>query len=750
MTARACIFWGAMPERTCYSRDADRAAECVWSALRSLTANYSGILGMGSTPVFTSQYPLPALRRLRVYAFDPQSAVELDTAVINDAVIELPWESRWEAPIAPGPVNDYLEVIDYDPASGRLYPPVDLDDPGLLAQNGLAPSEGRPQFHQQMVFAVAMRTIRTFERALGRVVLWAGDRDDYTGLDRRARPPEYNFTRRLRIYPHALREPNAYYSPVKRALLFGYFKRPASDGRDDSSWIFTCLSQDIVAHETTHAILHGMLQRSVEPSSPDTLAFHESFADMVALLQRFSMTDVVEHLLAASRGSLRQKGLLSGLALQFGQAIGNDGALRYALEMMQEEADQNSPRSIDAAVAKLAALTEPHARGGVLVAAVFDAFVTIYERRVADLLRLAGIVALGAGQPGSLSPDLVRRLASEAGKAADHVLRMCVRAMDYIPPVAMQFGEYLRAVVTADADLVPDDPLRYRVAFVEAFRKRGITVPGCISMAPDSLLWDAPEPEQFPRVVNGKPAIDPDYLSEKFADLLSKLQLRTSFVPAGTRSAGQLGAIGATANERRNGNLRTITMNIVSANQATIHTWFAEASDEDEAWEDLLGIRLLRHDDPNRKKPGKGKALPPLLSITATRKTGEPSFEVASARIARRQGPNGETLEQLVVQIIQRRRGYLRREDQALADAGEKAKLGAAWENPDFWFRGGSTLLVDLRDGTLRRIIRKRIDSDERLAEQRAFLGGDAKALAAGSGQTKVGEPFAMIHRSFS
>jgi hypothetical protein len=707
---------------------------------------------MSPSGPFTSQYPLPALRRLRVYAFDPQSAVELDTAVINDAVIDLPWETRWEAPLERGPVNDYLEVIDYDPASGCYYPPVDLNDPGLLAQNGLAPSEGRPQFHQQMVFAVAMRTIRNFERALGRVVLWAGDRDPYPDLATREKAPEYNFTRRLRIYPHALREPNAYYSPVKRALLFGYFKRPAPDGRDDSSWIFTCLSQDIVAHETTHAILHGMQQRSIEPATPDTLAFHEAFADIVALLQRFSMIDVVAHLLVLCRGSLREKGLLSGLALQMGQATGNDGALRYALDMMAEEARSDTPRSIDAAVAKLAGLTEPHERGGVLVAAVFDTFVTIYERRVADLLRLAGVNVLGDAQTGAMSPDLVRRLASEASKAADHVLRMCVRAMDYIPTVAMRFGEYLRAIVTADADLIPDDPLRYRVAFVEAFRKRGITVPGCISMAPDSLLWDAPDPAQFPRVdAHGNRTIDRDFLSDNFADLLSQIQLRASFVPPGKTSRnGKSSDITANPSARRDGNLRTLAMQIVSANQAKIHAWFDGPTPEDEAWEDLLGIRLLRHDDKNRKPRADGSTVAPLLSITENKKTGEPSFEVASARIARRQGPNGETLEQLVVQVVQRRRGYLSIDDQALADAGEKDKLGAAWDNPDFWFRGGSTLLVDLSDGTLRRIIRKRIDSDERLADQRAFLGGDAKALATGTGNSGGGEPFAMIHRSFS
>ena len=28
---------------------------------------------------------------------------------------------------------------------------------------------------------------------------------------------------RLRLYPHAMREKNAYYSPDRKALLFGYF-----------------------------------------------------------------------------------------------------------------------------------------------------------------------------------------------------------------------------------------------------------------------------------------------------------------------------------------------------------------------------------------------------------------------------------------------------------------------------------------------------------------------------------------------
>src|SRR5947209_7878477 len=96
----------------------------------------------------------PPFRRLRAYAFDPSLATQLDTAVINQATLQVPWEE----PLEPGPVGEYLEVVDHDPASDSFYQPVDLNQPHLLARDGLAPSEGNPQFHQQMAYAVAMTT----------------------------------------------------------------------------------------------------------------------------------------------------------------------------------------------------------------------------------------------------------------------------------------------------------------------------------------------------------------------------------------------------------------------------------------------------------------------------------------------------------------------------------------------------------------------------------------------------------------
>ena len=67
---------------------------------------------------------------------------------------------------------------------------------------------------------------------------------------------------------------------------------------------------------------------------------------------------------------------------------------------------------------------------------------------------------------------------------------MCIRAIDYCPPVGITFGDYLRAIVTADHDLNPDDVYGYRLAFIESFRAVGESTPeGMRSMSIEGLLW---------------------------------------------------------------------------------------------------------------------------------------------------------------------------------------------------------------------------------------------------------------------
>ena len=434
--------------------------------------------------------PPPPNRRLQIFATDPGSRRRLATAFLNTATAEIAWETAPDGGslLQPGPVGEYLEVVDVDPASGVGYEPVDLNHPFLLAQDGLPPSEGNPQFHQQMVYAVAMQTIRHFETALGRRALWASRRIQYappaptpsgaqgqpvSAASASAAPSRLRetYVRRLRIYPHGLRQANAYYSPQKVALLLGYF--PAADG--SRRLVFTSLSHDIIAHETTHALLDGLHRRYQEPTNPDVLAFHEAFADIVAIFQHFTFPELLRFQIELVHGDLRDGKLLAGLAQEFGQTLGRTDALRSAIGKPPSPGDY-------------AAATEPHDRGTVLVAAVFDAFLAIYARRIEDLLRIAS-GGSGILRAGDLHPDLVGRLADEATRAARHVLTVCIRALDYMPPVDPTFPEYLRALITADSDLVANDRYGYRIAFLEAFGNRGIFPNELRTLSVESLRW---------------------------------------------------------------------------------------------------------------------------------------------------------------------------------------------------------------------------------------------------------------------
>ena len=614
----------------------------------------------------------PAFRRLRVYAFDPSASTDLRTATMNTAVIKVPWEKLEE-----GPIGEYIEVVDVDPASDAFYEPVNLDRPELLAQDGFAPSEGNPQFHQQMVYAIAMTTIRNFERALGRRVLWA-----YRWRPNPQGPYGLReYVQRLRIYPHALREANAYYSPRKRALFFGYFR--ASDESAGSNLpggtVFSCLSHDIIAHEMSHAILDGMHRMYLEPSNPDSLAFHEAFADIVALFQHFTMPEAVRNQIGKLRGDLSQKSLLSSLAFQFGQAIGHYGALRDGIDKVDPETGLPDATA-------MSTTTEPHERGSILVAAVFDAFIAIYRSRVGDLIRM--VTGDGARFPDrDLHPDLVNRLTSEANKTAGHVLRMCIRALDYLPPADITFGDFLRALVTADNDLVADDDRGYRVAMVEAFRRRGIYPRECRSLAVDSLLWQTPN-------------------EDATIDWLGRI--KTEYCVT-----------------------RKDVWDQSMENAKTFKTLLTDRAQFSEQMLQRMGLSL----GENASK-----------TIRRLKTTGMPAFDVQSIRTTRRIGPDGDDLPQLVVEITQQRRGFSTSDLQEMADGGDgRASVGSS-----FIFRGGCTLIIDLHSRKIRYIIEKDIESASRLEAQRHYLfERDEESLGATYfALDSHDEPFAFLHRN--
>jgi hypothetical protein len=583
---------------------------------------------------------------LRGYAFDPSLATQLDTALVSEITYKVPWES-----LEQGPSGEYVEVVDYDPASGCFYAPVNLDRPEVLAQDGLAPSEGNPQFHQQMVYAVAMTTIDNFERALGRKAFWADRWETKNGASAK------RFVQRLRLYPHALRQANAYYSREKRSLLFGYFPATSdrASGQFPGGMVFACLSHDIVAHETTHALLDGFHEHFMEPTNEDVLAFHEAFADMVALFQHFTFPEVLRHQIARTRGDLGSENLLAQLATQFGHARGARGALRDAIGRFDEKTKKWIQHEADPT--ELIRTAEVHGRGAILVAAVFDAFLSIYRSRTRDLLRLA---TGGTGElpQGELHPDLVSRLAQDASKAAGHVLSMCIRALDYCPPVDVTFGEYLRALITADMDLMAEDQHNYRVAFIEAFRRRGIYPESVRVLSEDSLRWGRPEEE---------PNLPTAEITRTLRPLLQDL----------CRYVDKL----------RSQKGRQAIHDESQRISSDVHEIIRRYVDKASAMQELTGLALHGY------KPTVGVKLD---------QNGEPKFEIHAFREARREREDGRVLNQAFITLLQHHQ--------------------VEFEGEKFSMKCGCTLVLDLDEAQVSYVIRKGPNDQDRMRRTRKFM----------------------------
>lgn len=707
----------------------------------------------------------PAFRKLRAFTFDPSLSLKLDTSVINNIVYKVPWET-----LKPGPVGEYIEVVDYDPSSGCFYKPVDLDDPYTLAQDGLDPAESNPQFHQQMVYAVAMITIKNFERALGRKILWSPyrDRSGYAA----------GYVQRLRIYPHALREANAYYSPQKKALLFGYFSA-APDTPSlllPGGTVFTCLSHDIIAHEITHALLDGMHRRYIEATHPDSLAFHEAFADIVALFQHFTFPEVLKDQIARTRGDLASQNLLGQLAQEFGKAIGHYGSLRDALGKVNAATGQWEPLVPDPSAYQK--IIEPHERGSILVATIFDIFSNIYRRRVADLLRIA-TGGTGMLSPGALHPDLVNRMAQEASKTAGQVLKICIRALDYCPPMDINFGDYLRAMITADYDLVEEDSLDYRIAIIEAFQRRGIFPDNVKNMSVESLLC---------KVEDGAEEFEDQFTSlieffKLFKEKISYINNREELYNL-TKvfiTGGDISSPGSKAGSSKQGRASSSTDRIMGLHQRLNVKFMGQQAVQQ--FSKLTGLLL---DEEQIAQQGIGRS-------TAPNTYGAPKLEVHNLKLASRVGPGGNVVNQILVTLTQRRGvvcetdaygnvevkgffvpdapengwyelpgqegGAMKKQKypgkkEGLTGAGSEKVLPPGW----FIFRGGCTLIFDLdyvssKDHVkLKYIIKKDINDQERMKRQyRMLFNNNDFSLNATYFGTAYGnleaEPFAIIHK---
>ncbi len=420
--------------------------------------------------------PQPRTRQLTIVAQDPSVRVK---GKILRARVQVPAEE-----IAPGPRGYRVHVVDYDASTNTLYKPIRYppmkmlpeDDPYEDASDDRLLDD--PCFHAQNAYAIVMRTLGRFEYALGRRVSWG-----FHG-------------HQIKVAPHAFADANAFYSERDQALMFGYFP-----GRKGMVW--SCLSHDVVAHETSHALLDGLRKRYTDPSSPEQAGFHEGFADVVALLSVYALPDVVAAIIDLNSPKRRRTqiaisdvkpdalrdSVLFGLAKEMGQELSTvrGDALRRSAKLVPSR-DYISSESFK----------EPHRRGEIFVAAVMNAFIKVWSTR---------LQTIGQVDPGFLDRS---RVVEEGASIADYLLTMAIRALDYAPPVNLEFCDYLSAVLTSDMEANPNDSkYQFRKTLLESFVSYGID-PAARGGGAALGTWEPPKGVRYDRTHFESMQRDPD------------------------------------------------------------------------------------------------------------------------------------------------------------------------------------------------------------------------------------------------
>ncbi len=317
-----------------------------------------------------------------------------------------------------GPVSERVAVLDFDEASGQLRTGVPYAPPAEGRKVGEYKIVNRADLRSRdlqaaSVFGTVLKTMAMFESndALGRRLTWAFE------------APQ------LLVVPRAGDMPNAYYERESHSLQFFSFA-----GRRGT--IFSCMSRDIVAHETAHAIIDGIVPDLYHASSPQALAFHESLADLTALLSAFYSDELSARVLEQTNGSIDKPSAFSMVAEEFGRGRDprGDQPLRSLINDRTFDPDE----------------TEPHDLSEVLSGALYAVMVQVY-----------------AEWRKRFKPQPALAVAREQFK------RMLLRALDYLPPGEISFADYGRAILASDEAAHPADPA-LRDVLADEFVKRKI------------------------------------------------------------------------------------------------------------------------------------------------------------------------------------------------------------------------------------------------------------------------------------
>lgn len=344
-----------------------------------------------------------------------------------------------------GPISRRVAVLDFGEKTGKLgglleyVSPVKPGGCGTYVEPESSSLEDRiatPEFRRVSVFATTLLTVRLFEDALGREVRWAFD------------------GKQLLVVPHAGTWRNAVYTRDTHSLKFYSFESRRHAGKT----IHTSLSQDIVAHETAHAIVDGIVPYLQDAMTPQASAIPEAIADITAVLVALQTEPLVDCLLEYARamgrpGEIPPDNAFSWIAEEFGEE--DPGTRGPALRSLYNDWTIQKPPPETQSVGR----HEPHGLSLILSGALYSLILKFYDRY------------RSRGAKKDQKEEDVWKWA--VMKTAGRCSQLFLRALDYLPPGEMSFADYGRALLAS----VPGhsrEGTTQRQEIREEFIRRGI------------------------------------------------------------------------------------------------------------------------------------------------------------------------------------------------------------------------------------------------------------------------------------
>ena len=296
-------------------------------------------------------------------------------------------------------------------------------------------------FMKVSVFGTVLRTIGLVQdpSVLGREIKWA-----FPG-------------KQLLVVPRAAEMDNAFYHRDSRSLQFYY------GSSEKGSTVYSGLSQDIVAHETAHAIIDGIAPDLYNAISPESIAIHEGLADATAALLSMRNREIPpKRNQPLETKEFQQSSRFSRIAEEFGRWRGHGNALRDICNTKTLDPDGPVDCRIDS--------TSPHSVSEVLSGLLFVVFSALFDAAPRD-----PAVKQKINRKGSAEGEGLRyRLAY----ACNRTLGLAYRGLDWLPPGDASFADLITAMLTADLHFFPNDERVRRVVVREArLRKIPLATP---------------------------------------------------------------------------------------------------------------------------------------------------------------------------------------------------------------------------------------------------------------------------------